>query len=53
MYKKLKRFADAITRHERGELTFPNGPERAKATLSMPLLDVSTGEELKVGDLNV
>lgn len=41
------------SRDEAGRLTFLAGPERARVISSMPVIDVSTGETLKVSDLNV
>lgn len=40
------------SRDEAGRLTFLAGPERAQAISSMPVIDVSNGEMLKVSDLN-
>ena len=39
------------SRSESGELTFLSGTARAKSMLEMPLIDVSTGQPLCVGDL--
>jgi hypothetical protein len=41
------------SRNESGELTFLSGAARTKAMVEMPLVDVSTGESLSVGDLLV
>lgn len=41
------------SRNKEGGLTFLAGPERAQAISSMPVIDVSNGEMLKVSDLNV
>ena len=46
---------DAIfrdSRDESGRLTFLTGPERRQAISCMPVIDVSTGEALKVSDLD-
>lgn len=40
------------SRDEAGRLTFLAGPERAQAISSMPVIDISNGEMLKVSDLN-
>ncbi len=40
------------SRGPQGELTFLSGAARARAMASMPLIDVSTGETLTVGDLH-
>lgn len=40
------------SRNKVGNLTFLTGSERTRAISSMPVIDVSTGEMLKVSDLN-
>lgn len=47
---RIASFRDS--RNEQGELTFLSGPDRAKAMATMPLVDVSSGKGLVVGDLH-